>query len=171
MPRYVAFLRGVSPMNARMPDLKRCFEAAGFTDVRTLRSSGNIAFTAEPDTVPPLEARAEQAMSAGLGRSFDTIVRPVRFLEQMLAADPFGGFELHPDAKRVVTFLKRPHDGTVAMPLAMDDAILLRHEGTEVFAAYRPGERGPAFMRLLEKTFGRAITTRTVGTVRRCATA
>ena len=31
MPRYVAFLRGVSPMNAKMPELKAAFEAAGFT--------------------------------------------------------------------------------------------------------------------------------------------
>jgi len=30
MRRYAAFLRGVSPMNAKMPELKRCFEAAGF---------------------------------------------------------------------------------------------------------------------------------------------
>jgi len=28
MPRYAAFLRGVSPMNAKMPELKKCFEAA-----------------------------------------------------------------------------------------------------------------------------------------------
>ncbi|MDE2325144.1 MAG: DUF1697 domain-containing protein, partial [Betaproteobacteria bacterium] len=42
MPRYVAFLRGVSPMNARMPELKACFEAAGFGAVRTLLSSGNV---------------------------------------------------------------------------------------------------------------------------------
>ena len=40
--RYVAFLRGVSPMNARMPELKACFEAAGFSGVRTLLSSGNM---------------------------------------------------------------------------------------------------------------------------------
>jgi len=46
MQRYVAFLRGVSPMNCKMPELKRCFEAAGFADVRTLLSSGNVAFSA-----------------------------------------------------------------------------------------------------------------------------
>jgi uncharacterized protein (DUF1697 family) len=33
-------------MNASMPALKACFEAAGFTDVRTLLSSGNVAFDA-----------------------------------------------------------------------------------------------------------------------------
>lgn len=53
MPRYIAFLRGVSPMNARMPELKRCFEEAGFSDVRTILASGNVAFgsRASLDTV------------------------------------------------------------------------------------------------------------------------
>jgi uncharacterized protein (DUF1697 family) len=46
MPRYLAFLRGVSPMNAKMPELKRCFEAAGFTDVKTVLANGNVAFDA-----------------------------------------------------------------------------------------------------------------------------
>ena len=46
MPRYAAFLRGVSPTNAKMPDLKRAFESAGFTEVRTFLSSGNLTFTA-----------------------------------------------------------------------------------------------------------------------------
>ena len=36
MPRFVAFLRGVSPLNAKMPELKLCFERAGFTNVRTI---------------------------------------------------------------------------------------------------------------------------------------
>ena len=40
MKRYAAFLRGVSPMNAKMPELKKAFEAAGFTDVRTVRAGG-----------------------------------------------------------------------------------------------------------------------------------
>jgi len=46
MPRFVAFLRGVSPLNARMPELKSSFEAAGFRNVRTVLSSGNVVFDA-----------------------------------------------------------------------------------------------------------------------------
>ena len=46
MPRFVAFLRGVSPMNLKMTDLKQCLEAAGFTEVKTILSSGNVAFNA-----------------------------------------------------------------------------------------------------------------------------
>jgi len=29
-------------MNAKMPQLKSCFEAAGFTEVKTVLSSGNV---------------------------------------------------------------------------------------------------------------------------------
>jgi len=62
MPRYVAFLRAVSPMNAKMSELKKCFEAEGFSDVRTLLSSGNVVFNARSSSVATLERRAEKAM-------------------------------------------------------------------------------------------------------------
>jgi len=55
MPRYVAFLRGVSPSNARMADLKRAFEIAGFSEVRTLLSSGNVVFDAPSGTARALQ--------------------------------------------------------------------------------------------------------------------
>ena len=42
MARYAAFLRGVMPTNCKMPQLKAAFEAAGFTDVKTLLGSGNV---------------------------------------------------------------------------------------------------------------------------------
>ena len=58
MPRYVAFLRGVSPVNAKMTDLKRCFEEAGFTDVRTVLSSGNVVFDSRSSSEAALERQA-----------------------------------------------------------------------------------------------------------------
>ena len=67
MPRYVAFLRGVSPLNAKMPELKRCFEAAGFGDVRTLLSSGNVVFSSKALKEPLLARSAEDAMQSQLG--------------------------------------------------------------------------------------------------------
>src|SRR5207237_160672 len=104
MPRYAAFLRGVSPMNAKMPELKAAFESAGFTDVRTLLSSGNVAFTASAASEIALERRAEGAM-------------------------------------------------------------------LEVFGAYLPSPKGPVFMALIEKTFGKDVTTRTWDTVGKVARA
>lgn len=68
MPGYVAFLRAVSPMNAKMPARKRCFESAGFSDVRTVISSGNVAFDADATSLNHLQRQAENAMLLELGR-------------------------------------------------------------------------------------------------------
>lgn len=169
MARYVAFLRGVSPMNASMPALRGCLEAAGFAEVRTLLSSGNVVFDARASTVAALERRVERAVQAGLGRSFDTIVRPAKYLQEFIASDPFAEFQLAPAAKRVVTFLQEPAPPGLALPIEQDGARILKLSGSEVLAAYEPGPKGPVFMVLLERTFGTGITTRTLDTVRKCA--
>src|SRR5687767_15620291 len=106
MPRYAAFLRGVSPMNAKMPQLKAAFEAAGFTDVRTVLSSGNVVFSATRASESSLQRKAEAAMMKRLGHGFLTIVRPIDALREMLASDPYEDFRLVPGAKRIVTFLR-----------------------------------------------------------------
>lgn len=171
MPRYVAFLRGVSPMNCKMPALKTAFESAGFSAVKTLLSSGNVVFDARTTAPAALARKAETAMTAALGRSFDTLVRPVDALRALLDADPFAAFKLPADAKRVVTFLREPHGAKLVLPIELDGARILGVEGHEVFTAYVPSPRGPVFMTLIEKTFGKGVTTRTWDTVRKCAVA
>ena len=172
MPRYVAFLRGVSPMNAKMPDLKRCFEDAGFTDVRTLLSSGNVVFSTRATSTPALERRVENSMQASLGHSFDSFVRRTDALQALLASDPFDAFRLPPEARRVITFLREPAaPDALELPLRKGNASILAIRDTEVFSAYVPDDRGPVFMQLLERSFGKDITTRTLDTVRKCARA
>lgn len=75
MTQYAAFLRGVMPTNAKMPQLREAFEAAGFGNVRTLLSSGNVVFSTRAASAAALERRAEAAMQKRLGRSFMTIWR------------------------------------------------------------------------------------------------
>lgn len=172
MPRYAAFLRGVSPMNAKMPELKKAFEAAGFTDVKTLLSSGNVVFTTPAKSVAEIERKAEAAMEKTLDRTFYTIVRPVAALQQILAADPFARFKLPPEAKRVITFVREPRKPAKPLPIEMDGARILAMDGADIFSAYVPNPSvGPVFMTLIEKTFGKDVTTRTWDTVRKCAIA
>jgi uncharacterized protein (DUF1697 family) len=171
MSRYVAFLRGVSPMNCKMPALRRCFEEAGFADVRMLLSSGNVVFDARAATLPKLQQRAEAAMQQGLGRSFDAFVRSTQDLQGLLDTDPFAGFGVPSHAKRVVTFLRTARSSRLDLPIEVDGAHIVTMIGCEVFTAYVPSAKGPVFMTLLERTFGKQITTRTLDTVRKCAAA
>src|SRR4051812_24366205 len=107
MARYVAFLRGVSPMNLKMSDLRRCLEFAGFTNVRTILSSGNAVFDCPSRSAGAIERQIEAAMTKELDRNFYTIVRSVDALQEIIDADPFVAFDLPAGAKRVVTFARR----------------------------------------------------------------
>ena len=169
MPLYAAFLRGVSPMNAKMPALKMAFEAAGFSDVRTLLSSGNLVFTARSASEAALQRKAEAARTKRLGRTFLTIVRPVDELREILASDPYQPFRLPPAAKRIVTFLRDPLTSKLILPPEVDGARILAVAGRNIFSAYLPTPKGPVFMTLIEKTFGSEVTTRTWDTVTKVA--
>ena len=165
MTDYAAFLRGVMPTNAKMPELRDAFEAAGFSNVRTLLSSGNVVFSTRTTSAAALERRAEAAMQKRLGRTFLTIVRPLDTLRDLLAADPYSRFDLAPGSKRVVTFLRQPMEAKPVLPVSLGKARILSMTDTEAFTVYVPDPPGPDFMRLIESTFGKEQTTRSWDTV------
>jgi uncharacterized protein (DUF1697 family) len=158
-------------MNAKMSELKGAFEKAGFTDVKTVLSSGNVVFSARAAQEAALERKAEAAMEKGFGRSFMTIVRPIDALEELLASDPYRPFRIPAGAKRVVTFIRGKPRGTLKLPIEQDGAEILHSTGREVFTAYVPSPRGAVFMILIEKTCGEEVTTRTWDTIKKIVAA
>ena len=106
MKRYVAFLRGVMPTNAKMSELATRFATAGFSDVKTVLGSGNVVFSARESSESAVERKAEKAMSERLGRTFYTIARAIDDLEDLLAKDPFAAFKLATGSKCMVSFMR-----------------------------------------------------------------
>jgi uncharacterized protein (DUF1697 family) len=156
-------------MNAKMPELKKAFEAAGFEDVKTVISSGNVVFSARAASEAAIQKKAEAAMEKRLGKSFLTIVRPVDMLRAMLASDPYEALGLPSNAKRIVTFLRETPTAKLRLPVEMSGATIHLMKGTEIFSSYLPTSEGPVFMTLIEKTFGKEVTTRTWDTVTKVA--
>jgi uncharacterized protein (DUF1697 family) len=154
-----------------MPELRKAFEAAGFTEVKTVLSSGNVVFNARRLSESSIQRTAEAAMRERLGPAFLTIVRPIDGLREILASDPYGAFRLSPSAKRIVTFLRDEPKVKVILPLELEGARLLSLKGRELFSAYVPSPKGAVFMSLIEKTFGKELTTRTWDTVAKVARA
>ena len=169
MPRYAAFLRGVSPLNAKMASLKSAFESAGFTDVKTVLGSGNVVFTAGRASAASLQRKAEAAMLKNLDRGFLTIVRSIDDLRELLLSNPYEKFRLAPGSKRIVTFLRDKPSKKLSLPIEFEGARILAMKGGEIFTAYVPHPKGPVFMNLLEKTFGKEQTSRTWETVTKVA--
>ncbi len=158
-------------MNAKMPELREAFEAAGFTEVKSVLSSGNLVFSSRRASGPFLQRTAEAAMKERLGQAFLTIVRPLGRLHEILASDPYRAFGISSSAKRIVTFLRDEPTAKVTMPLDLEGARLLSLSGRELFSAYVPSPKGAVFMTLIERTFGKELTTRTWDTVAKVARA
>ena len=169
MKRFAAFLRGVSPSNCSLPELAHSFAAAGCSDVKTVLSSGNVVFTAA-GTQRVIQKSAQAALKAHLDRAFMVLARPMEALQTMLACDPYVAFKLKPGAKRVATFLASEPIATLKLPIELDGAKILRLKERALFSAYLPRPKGPVVMALIERTFGKDVTTRTWDTLRKvCA--
>jgi len=164
-------MRGVSPMNAIMADWRRCLAHAGFGGVVTVLASGNVVFDTDELPDDEVASSVEAAMEAGLGRSFATIVRPQAELAAIVAADAFAAWTLAPGSKRVLTFLRRAPSCLPQLPLIVDATTIFAADDRTVYTAYVPDRRGPQFMNLIERTFGKDVTTRTWQTVTKCAVA
>lgn len=158
-------------MNLKMPDLKRALESAGFTNVKTLLSSGNVAFDARKSSEDSLQAKIEKALETEVGRTFLTIVRSQKDLKALLEADAFASFKIKATEKKVVTFLRGAPKAKLDLPIEKDGGRILAVKGREVFTAYLPNTAGAGFMGVLEKALGKDQTTRTWDTVRKCSLA
>ena len=165
MPRYAALLRGVMPTNCKMAELKTALEKAGFTDVKTVIASGNVVFSSRTASEATLQKKCEAAMQKHMGKAFMTIVRPIDYLNELLETNPYG--TLPANAKRNVTFLLDAPQAKPRLPIDFKGARIHSLEGREAYSHYIPGSADPSFMTMLEKTFGKNITTRTWDTVGR----
>lgn len=152
-------------MNCSMAELKRALELTGFEDVKTVLSSGNAVFSARSAAESSLASKIEAALKKHLGKSFFTLVFSVDSLKALLESDPYAKLALEPGSKRVVTFLSEPAVPPPRLPVEQDGARILALKGKVAFSAYVKSPKGPVFMTLLERTFGKNITTRTWDTV------
>ncbi|MEO6567362.1 MAG: DUF1697 domain-containing protein [Opitutaceae bacterium] len=148
MPNYVALIRGVGPTNPNMRNAKlgAALEGIGCTDVEGVLASGNLVFRSTSRNPASLETKVEKAFSERLGLSCDVIVQTQKEFEALLKKNPFEGAEHGKEWYLVVTFRK---DRQPPVFSKLDRAKM----------------DGPAFMKDLEKRYGKHITTRTWNTV------
>ena len=152
-------------MNLKMSDLKKCFESAGFENVVTVLSSGNVVFDSDSKSEKAIERKIEDAMKKNLHRVFLTIVRKIDFLSEMIETNPYKEFKAKPKSKRVVTFLHAPLASKPKLPMERDGVRILKCDGSQIYSDYEPRPNNPIFMQMIEKEFGQSLSTRTWDTV------
>lgn len=170
--KYVALLRGIGPGNPNMRNdkLRSVFEKLGFTNVRSVISSGNIVFETDRTDVAAMETELEAAWPLQLGFTSTTIIRSEEQLRHILDNHPFLGMTHGPSSYLLVTFFKHPTEVNFEFPyqpegktyklLAADaDTLFTTTDNTVI--------KTTDLMTWMEKQFGKEISSRTLQTVQR----
>lgn len=120
MSRFVAFLRAVNVggRTVKMDELRRLFEAAGFTDVATFIASGNVIFSSRATRPAAAEQLVETRLREALGFDVPTFVRTPAAVATAAAREPFPADAVARAGAYVAAFLKTPLDAAGARGLA-----------------------------------------------------
>jgi uncharacterized protein (DUF1697 family) len=154
-----------------MPALKKAFEAMGFKNVRTVLASGNVVFEPTGKKAEDLEGAIARGLAGAFGFPVPVLLRPMRELAALVAADPFKGILPSADTKFYVTFLPldRPGASGARLPAPPKGARIVSVRSSEVCSAVALSEGAgtPELMAFLERSLGRDVTTRNWQTVLR----
>lgn len=91
MKRYVALLRGINisgKNKVSMAELKKCFEALDFMDVKTCLNSGNVIFSGNDTEVAELTERIERKIQSQFNLHIPVFVILREDLEDILQHAP-----------------------------------------------------------------------------------
>ena len=170
--RYVAFLRGINVGGnklIKMDDLKKMFGSWGFENVKTLLASRNVIFDAPKGPAPALAGKIEEKLKKVLGYEVKIMVRNVEDIQQLVDANPFKGIAVTPETRLYVTFLADKPKSKLKIPYATPekDFRILRVTESEVCSVMivSPDKNTTDLMKILEKEYGKNVTTRNWNTV------
>jgi uncharacterized protein (DUF1697 family) len=173
MPKYVAFLRAINVggHTVKMDELRRLFEALGFSNVETFIASGNVVFDANSKNTKALEQKIESHLKQSLGYEVVTFVRTLAEVADIAAYKPFADSKLNGKGNTVhVGFLTEPPtvDAGKKLLALSCEADSFHIQGREVYWLRCGGFSDSKFSgALIEKTLGGWATFRNSNTVRR----
>ncbi len=171
---FVAFLRGINVGGRKpikMEDLRAAFKDMGFQKVRTLLASGNVLFESGADKAEPAAERIEDNLRKAFGHEIGVLVRSISELQKLAAVDPFKAVKIAPQTQLYVTFLSqksKPGQNARFEAIAKDFKTP-RISDREVCSVIKvsPQFHTTDLMIVLEKEFGRKVTTRNWNTILR----
>lgn len=168
--RYAAFLRGINVGGnkiVKMDELKKTFESLGFKNVKTVLASGNVVFESAG---APSTAKIGEKLAKTFGHEIGTIVKSIDSLEEMNSQNPFKGITVTPETRLYVTFLsEKPKSKMKTYESPGGEFRILRVSGSEIYSVAIASEAGRTvdLMSVIEKEFGKKVTTRNWNTIMR----
>ncbi|MDE2026234.1 MAG: DUF1697 domain-containing protein [Patescibacteria group bacterium] len=165
---YVAFLRGINVggnTKISMAILKKTMQEARFDNVQTVLNSGNIVF-ASSQAAKEAKKTIESLIEKTFGFHCEVLIRQGQELQKLVAEDPFQHGVQDPQVRCHVTFFSS--SPPVHTAIASDSHVtIVPSTGNEVcWKVFLSDSFGTTeAMNILEKNYGKNITTRTWKTI------
>jgi uncharacterized protein (DUF1697 family) len=172
MDEYVALLRGINVgghHKVLMAELRNTLEGLGCRDVKTILASGNVIFNAKKEDPEAISGRLETELAKKFGFPIPVMLRTGSDISRMLKSTPFKGIEVTPKTRLYVTFLAgKPRTMPKSSSASPNKLFrILRVAQSEVFSVATVAPEGGSVeaMAVLEREFGKNITTRNWNTI------
>lgn len=172
MTKFVAFLRGINVGGnklIKMDDLKKCFAAAGFKNVKTILASGNVLFESTNADEDALAKTIADKLKAELGHDIGIQIRSIDEIQKLADRAPFKKIKVTPDTRLYITFFPEKPKSKLKIPYESPekDFKILEVSDREICSVVTlsPGRGTLDMMGFVEKEFGKNITTRNWNTV------
>ncbi len=172
MQRFVAFLRGINVGGkaiVKMADLKAAFEELAYDHVETLLNSGNVCFSTNTAGNDAIRRHLETHLEKVFSRKLNIILRDANAISRLIATDPFANIDVTPATRLYVTFLSEKPTSLTAPPSTDPNFRIISVTEKEVCSALTVTEavNSTDLMKVIEKTYGKNVTTRNWNTVLR----
>jgi uncharacterized protein (DUF1697 family) len=171
MDKYVSLLRGINVGGHKkvpMSELKKQFEKLGFKHVKTLLASGNVVFEGEITKLDKIPNHLEKVF----GFTIPVITLPFQKIEEIVNSDPFRDIKVTPKTRLYVTFLADDPKSRLKNPFTTEDGsfMIIKQTGKVLFSVLDLEKTGTIDgMNILEKEYGKNITTRNYNTIQKIA--
>jgi uncharacterized protein (DUF1697 family) len=169
--RFIALLRAINVggRTVRMEELRKVFDAMGFSSVETFIASGNVIFETTVRSVATLEKRIESQLRTSLGYEVTTFLRSPAELAEVVTSAPFAHGEADlAGGSLYVGFLRAaPSDDVREKVLALRTPVdELGLHGRELYWLARERMMGSKISNArLERVLGTPMTMRNISTV------
>ncbi len=171
---YVAFLRGINVGGhhaVKMAELKQAFEDLTYRGVKTVLASGNVIFVSPATSVPLLTKAIESKLKLLTGHEVGVIVRSIEQIKSLADSEPFKKIKVTPQTRLYVTFRSGKASSSLKIPWENKekDFRILRVTDSEICSVVTlsPEHQSTDAMVVLEKEFGRKVTTRNWNTIQK----
>ncbi len=172
---YIALLRGINVggyHKVPMATLRQSFDSMGYGPAKTLLNTGNVLFKAAPDQEAALTPLIAARLKDTFGFSIPVIVHSQDHIQQLVTANPFKDIQVTPSIRLYASFLSDTPIHRLSLPYTSPDesfSIIAIIDRTVFSVLDLAISRTVDAMSILEKEFGKNMTTRNWNTILKLA--